>query len=135
MSAYCRPWMSEFIPYAHTISWSSTLPSLVSLMSPAPDTNLTGRNQFYNTATDSRLDDARDPFPYIFMVPLGPRLVLMTSWSPRAALMLTCRACAALATSALGFSDFTAAIFTACVDTWVQVLRMRRTQNRMVCVS
>lgn len=42
------------------------------------------------------------------MVPFGPRLLLRTSWSPRAALMLTARAAWALATSALGFSAFTA---------------------------
>lgn len=44
------------------------------------------------------------------MVPLGPRLVLNTSCSPRAALMLTASAAWARATSALGFSVFTAAI-------------------------
>ena len=48
--------------------------------------------------------------PYIFMVPLGPKLVLSTSCSPRAALMLTANAAWARATSALGFRVFTAAI-------------------------
>ena len=47
---------------------------------------------------------------YIFMVPLGPRLVLKTSCRPLAAVILTCSAWAALATSAFGFRDFTAAI-------------------------
>lgn len=47
---------------------------------------------------------------HIFMVPFGPRLLLSTSCSPRAALMLTARAAWALATSALGFRAFTAAI-------------------------
>lgn len=46
--------------------------------------------------------------PHIFMVPLGPRLVLSTSCSPRAALMLTASAAWARATSALGLSAFTA---------------------------
>lgn len=48
--------------------------------------------------------------PYIFMVPLGPKLVRSTSCSPRAALMLTANAAWARATSALGFRVFTAAI-------------------------
>lgn len=47
-------------------------------------------------------------FPHIFMVPLGPRLVLSTSWSPRAALMFTASAAWARATSALGLRAFTA---------------------------
>lgn len=49
-------------------------------------------------------------YTHIFMVPFGPRLLLSTSCSPRAALMLTARAAWALATSALGFRAFTAAI-------------------------
>lgn len=44
------------------------------------------------------------------MVPLGPKLVLRTSWSPLAAVMFKCNAAADLATSALGLSAFTAAI-------------------------
>ncbi|KAK2498974.1 hypothetical protein MC885_015421 [Smutsia gigantea] len=44
------------------------------------------------------------------MVPLGPKLVLSTSCSPRAAVMLTANAAWARATSALGFRVFTAAI-------------------------
>lgn len=48
--------------------------------------------------------------PYIFMVPLGPKLVLSTSCNPRAALILTANAAWARATSALGFRVFTAAI-------------------------
>ena len=44
------------------------------------------------------------------LVPLGPKLVLSTSCSPRAALMLTANAAWARATSALGFSVFMAAI-------------------------
>lgn len=39
---------------------------------------------------------------HIFMVPLGPRLLLSTSWSPLAAPMFSARAAAALATSAFG---------------------------------
>lgn len=51
------------------------------------------------------------------MVPLGPRLVLRTSCRPLAPLIFNCRAWAALATSALGFSDFTAAISVyTCVE-------------------
>ena len=46
------------------------------------------------------------------MVPFGPRLVLRTSCNPLAPLMFSCSAWAALATSAFGFSDFTAAITT-----------------------
>ena len=68
------------------ISWSKTLPSLVILMSPEPDTN-------------------------IFIVPRGPRLDLRTSWMPLAAEILTARAWPARATSALGFSIEIAAIF------------------------
>ena len=72
-----------FIPVL-TISWSKTLPSLVSLMSPAPDTSLRG--------------EGTKPFNYrnigvrnnhIFMVPLGPRFVLSTSCRPLAAEMFT----------------------------------------------
>lgn len=53
---------------------------------------------------------------YIFMVPFGPRLVLKTSWSPFAALMFIWRACAALATSALGFTTFIAAMVFSLTD-------------------
>lgn len=58
------------------------------------------------------LDQALSCLSYIFMVPLGPRLVLSTSCSPLAAVIFTWRAWAALATSALGFKDLTAAIDT-----------------------
>lgn len=44
------------------------------------------------------------------MVPFGPRLLLSTSWSPRAALMLTAKAAWALATSAFGLRALTAAM-------------------------
>lgn len=47
---------------------------------------------------------------YIFMVPLGPKLVLRTSCRPRAALIFTASAACARATSALGFRVFTAAM-------------------------
>lgn len=47
---------------------------------------------------------------YIFMVPLGPKLVLRTSCRPRAALMFTASAAWARATSAFGFRVFTAAM-------------------------
>lgn len=47
---------------------------------------------------------------YIFMVPFGPRFDLRTSCKPMAAAMLMASACPALATSALGFNNFTAAI-------------------------
>ena len=49
---------------------------------------------------------------YIFIVPFGPRLLLKTSCKPFAALMFIAKACAALATSAFGFNDFTADIFS-----------------------
>mmetsp|Transcript_7602 Transcript_7602/g.14958 ORF Transcript_7602/g.14958 Transcript_7602/m.14958 type:complete len:242 (-) Transcript_7602:90-815(-) len=57
------------------ISWSSVLPSLVSLTSPDPDTS-------------------------IFSVPLGPRLLLRTSCRPLAALMFMASATKRLACSA-----------------------------------
>lgn len=113
---------------ALTISCSSTLPSLVSLMSPEPDTSLRGGGRGEGrggeerrspqgpgpappptTASPPRAPPAR-PRAHIFMVPLGPRLVRSTSCSPRAALMFTASAACARATSALGFSDFTAAM-------------------------
>lgn len=47
---------------------------------------------------------------HIFMVPLGPRFVLRTSWMPLAPEILMARACCALATSALGFNVLIAAI-------------------------
>jgi len=46
---------------------------------------------------------------YIFMVPLGPKLVFKTSWRPKAAEMLICKACPLLATSEFGLINFTAA--------------------------
>ena len=61
------------------ISCSSVLPSLVSLMSPAPPTS-------------------------ILSVPLGPRLDLSTSWRPRAALMFIMCAAPFLTTSAFGLT-------------------------------
>ena len=45
------------------------------------------------------------------MVPLGPRLDFMTSWIPLAAEILTAKAWAARATSALGFRRVIDAIF------------------------
>ena len=67
------------------------------------------------------------------MVPLGPRLVLITSWRPLAPLMFSCRAWAALATSAFGFSAFTAIIRKLlCQYTRVHVrmtVRMRKVEN------
>ena len=74
------------------ISWSRTLPSLVILMSPEPDTS-------------------------IFMVPLGPRFVFKTSWRPLAALMLKDKAWAELLTWAFGLSRLMADIF---LDTSVE---------------
>uniref|UniRef100_A0A8C4N9E2 Uncharacterized protein n=1 Tax=Eptatretus burgeri TaxID=7764 RepID=A0A8C4N9E2_EPTBU len=50
--------------------------------------------------------------PYIFIVPLGPKLVRSTSCKPRAALIFTAKAARARATSALGLSAVIAAIFT-----------------------
>mgnify|MGYP005983869207 FL=1 len=47
---------------------------------------------------------------YIFTVPLGPRFDFITSWMPLAAEILTARAWAALATSALGFNKLIAII-------------------------
>mmetsp|Transcript_351 Transcript_351/g.874 ORF Transcript_351/g.874 Transcript_351/m.874 type:complete len:259 (-) Transcript_351:70-846(-) len=67
------------------ISRSSTFPSLVSLMAPAPSTS-------------------------ILMVPLGPRLVFMTSCSPLAALMFMNSAAARPICSALALSCLTADI-------------------------
>ena len=61
------------------ISWRRVLPSLVSLMSPAPETS-------------------------IFSVPFGPRLDLSTSCRPRAALMFIMCATPFLRTSALGLT-------------------------------
>jgi hypothetical protein len=48
------------------------------------DLNLTG--------TTDKPNLFKNRLTYIFIVPLGPRLVLRTSWSPLAALMLTARA-------------------------------------------
>lgn len=45
------------------------------------------------------------------MVPLGPRLVFITSWIPLAAEMFTANAWAALATSAFGFNKLIAIVF------------------------
>mmetsp|Transcript_12055 Transcript_12055/g.39594 ORF Transcript_12055/g.39594 Transcript_12055/m.39594 type:complete len:201 (+) Transcript_12055:1385-1987(+) len=61
------------------ISCSRVLPSLVSLMSPAPPTS-------------------------ILRVPFGPKLDLSTSCRPRAALMFINEACPALSTSAPGLT-------------------------------
>ena len=47
---------------------------------------------------------------YIFIVPFGPKFVRKTSCRPLAALMLMASACVDLATSALGFKDFIAAM-------------------------
>ena len=85
--------ISEAVGCWICISPSSTVPSLVSLMSPEPDTSLrdvsgAGRRQL----------------PHIFIVPLGPRFVLSTSCSPRAAPKFSASAAEWRATSALGFS-------------------------------
>lgn len=56
-----------------TISCSKTFPSLVSLMSPAPDTNLGGNHTQIPQGTTLTNK------PHIFKVPLGPRLVFKTS--------------------------------------------------------
>lgn len=47
---------------------------------------------------------------YIFIVPLGPKLVRMTSCKPLAAEMLMAKALAALANSAFGFNKLIDAI-------------------------
>lgn len=47
---------------------------------------------------------------HIFMVPLGPKLVFITSCIPFAAEIFTANACAARANSALGFNKLIAAI-------------------------
>lgn len=51
------------------------------------------------------------PYTYIFMVPFGPKFVFRTSCNPLAAVIFTCKAAAALATSALGFNVLIADIF------------------------
>lgn len=47
---------------------------------------------------------------YIFIVPFGPKLVLITSWIPFAAEIFIAKAWAALANSAFGFNKLIAAI-------------------------
>ena len=62
-------------------------------------------------------------YTYIFIVPLGPKFVLSTSWMPLAPDILICRAWEALASSAFGFKVVIAAIFwyvySANSETWV----------------
>ena len=104
-----------------TISLSSTLPSLVVLMSPDPLTSLPVHAapplpvhiRLCSHPVSARCPLLRPlpaaPPPYILMVPRGPRLVLRTSWRPRAALMLRWRAWPRRATSALGLRVVAAA--------------------------
>ena len=75
------------------ISRSSTFPSFVSLMPPAPSTS-------------------------ILIVPLGPRLVFMTSCSPLAALMFIKRAACDPMTSAFGLRFLTPDIVGGCVEVY-----------------
>ena len=68
-----------------TISFKRVLPSLVSLISPAPPTSLQ-QNQRESERERER-ERERDVCIYILIVPLGPRLDLRTSCKPLAALM------------------------------------------------
>jgi len=69
------------------ISWSSTLPSLVSLMSPAPPTSLKRKEKERKKkkkkkkSVEFESKELKKSFesPYIFVVPFGPRFVLRTS--------------------------------------------------------
>lgn len=63
-----------------------------------------------STCFKVNLEARKRVFTYIFIVPLGPRFVLRTSWRPLAAVMLRCKAAADLATSAFGFSALIAAM-------------------------
>ena len=63
-----------------------------------------------STCLKVKLEASKRVFTYIFIVPLGPKFVLRTSWRPLAAVMLRCKAAADLATSAFGFSALIAAI-------------------------
>lgn len=63
-----------------------------------------------STCLKVKLEASKRVFTYIFIVPLGPKFVLRTSWRPLAAVMLRCKAAAHLATSAFGFSALIAAM-------------------------
>lgn len=63
-----------------------------------------------STCLKVKLEASKRVFTYIFIVPLGPKFVLRTSWRPLAAVMLRCKAAADLATSAFGFSALIAAM-------------------------
>ena len=70
---------------------------------PELDLATTPRGLASERGSDGR-GERREPKFYILMVPLGPRLVLSTSWRPLAALMFMCSAADLLSTSAFGFS-------------------------------
>lgn len=57
-------------------------------------------------------------FTYIFIVPFGPKLVFITSWSPFDAEILMASACAARANSAFGFNKLIEAISTQTCIKW-----------------
>ena len=92
-----------------TISFKRVLPSLVSLISPAPPTSLQ-QNQRESERERER-ERERDVYIYILMVPLGPRLDLRTSCKPLAALMFMWSAADLFSTSAFGFSPISDIIF------------------------
>ena len=72
-----------------TISFKRVLPSLVSLISPAPPTSLqqNQRESERERERERERESESDVYIYILMVPLGPRLDLRTSCKPLAALM------------------------------------------------
>ena len=75
--------MYRSIQYSHEVVLSNKV-----LHVPIPLDNLTNRNFF----------------THIFIVPFGPRFVFSTLCNPKAALVLSCKAAAARANSALGFN-------------------------------